>query len=179
MIAEVLLPGINIFKDVFYASSLFPAWIVVLWKIVVPCAFTSVRTFISSFGTWSFSLGAVPKLPVSRLAACSCICLLCPWRPCSAYLIFHSPPHFAFHNTSFFPYCHEHFCVWILQVQRSKRRIPVEICKDWEKMKVKIKRVWNPLQCPYLGVCHYFIYVFYCNLSCFLTWWGYRVSLFV
>ena len=103
----------------------------VLFAWIVPDTLTSVCSIISSLGPLLFSLGAVPKLPIFRKAASSCICLLCPWHPCSAYLILHSPPHFALHNTCLFSYCQERLCVWILQVQRSKQRIPMEI-KNWE-----------------------------------------------
>lgn len=132
------------------------------WIKIVPDAFTSVHSIISSFWTWLFSLGAVPKPPISRWAASSCICLLCPWRPCSAYLILDSPPHFAFS---------QHFSLLLLSsvplhVNFTGSEIKAENLsgdKDKDKMKAKIKRVWNPLQSPYLDVCHHFVYVFYCN----------------
>lgn len=108
-------------------------------------------------------------------AASSCICLLCPWRPCSAYLILHSPPHFVFS---------QHLLLLLLsrvpfRVNFTGSKIKVENSsgdKDREKMKEKIKRAWNPLQSPYLVVCHHFVYIFYRNLRFFSACHGFSLS---
>lgn len=128
-----------------------------LWAWIVPDAPTSVRAIISSFAML-FSFGAAPNPPIFRKAACSCICLPCPWRPCSAYLILRSPPHFA---------CAQRSPLLLLsgaplRVNFTGSKIKAENPKggkDGEKMKAKIKRVWNPLQSPYLDVCHHFVCV--------------------